>query len=682
MINNKLIDPQSIVVVGGSNEIAKPGGKVLRNLLDVNYKGKLYVVNPKLSEVQGVKAYSSVEELPECDCAIIAIAAKYCLHAVEVLATQKKTGGFIILSAGFSEEDANGAKLENDIVDVINKTGGSLIGPNCIGFMNVNYPGVFITPIPKLSPDGADFISGSGSTALFIMETGIAAGMSFNSIVSVGNSRQIGVEEMLEYLDVTYEEGKSSKIKLLYIESIKNPQKMLIHARSLISKGCKIAAIKSGSSAAGSRAATSHTGALAGSDTAVDALFRKAGIVRCYGRNELITVACIFKLGEMKGRNMGIVTHAGGPGVMLTDTLSNQSINVPHIDSPELLSKLFPGSSAGNPFDYLVTGTVEHLKTIMEYCENQFDNIDGMAVIYGNPQLFDVKPYFDLIDEEMKTFKKPIYPIFPSIINSKEETEAFVAKGNVYFTDEVLFGNALGNVINTHPVPIMKDDEYKVNKAKIRQVIDNVNGGYIPPVDIERLLDAAGIIRASQAVVTNVDDAVRQASSLGYPVVMKVVGPVHKSDVGGVALNVSKETEVRAQFERMIKIKDTTAVLIQPMLSGIELFAGAKFEPKFGHLVLCGLGGIFIEVLKDVQVGLSPLSSIEVKDMISRLKGYKILLGIRGQEGVDMDKFVEIIVRLSLLVKYAPEIVEMDLNPLLGNMKGVIAVDARIKIEK
>ena len=682
MISNKLINPKSIFVVGGSNEIAKPGGKVLSNLLEFGYKGNLYVVNPKLSEVQGVKAYPSVEELPECDCAIIAIAAKYCLHAVEVLATQKKTQGFIILSAGFSEEDENGARIEQDIIKVIDEHNGSLIGPNCVGYMNVNYPGVFITPIPKMSPEGADFISGSGSTAMFIMETGIASGLSFNSIVSVGNGRQIGVEEMMEYMDETYEEGKSSKIKLLYIESIRKPEKLLKHARSLIKKGCRIAAVKSGSSAAGSRAATSHTGALAGSDAAVDALFRKAGIVRCHGRNELINVANIFKVGVPKGNNIGIITHAGGPGVMLTDALSNQGMNVPHVDSPELLAQLFPGSSAGNPFDYLVTGKVEHLKVIMDYCEEKFDNIDAMAVIYGNPHLFDVNPYYDVISNAMKTFKKPVYPILPSVINAVEENERFKEQGNVLFTDEVDFGNALGNIMKTKPSAVYEKDEYDIDVNTIRKVVDNASNGYISPVEVETLLHAAGIKMAGQAVVTNVEDAVKEAKLIGMPVVMKVVGPVHKSDVGGVALNVNDETKVRAEFDRMMKIKDTTAILIQNMLSGIELFAGAKKEAKFGHVVLCGLGGIFIEVLKDVQSGLAPLTTDEVNDMVSKLKGYKMLQGVRGQEGVNIEKFVEAVVRISLLVKYAPEITEMDLNPLLGNKKDVIVVDSRIRIEK
>ena len=282
----------------------------------------------------------------------------------------------------------------------------------------------------------------------------------------------------------------------------------------------------------------------------------------------------------------------------------------------------------------------------------------------------------------MHTYKKPIYPIFTSVINAKDEIQRFVDKGNVVFFDEVTFGDAFGKVMNTAGAPEIISDPYEVDVKKIREVIDNAEDGYISPTEVGKLLDAAGIVRAGEAVVTNADDAACQAAKLGFPVVMKVVGPIHKSDVGGVVLNVKNEAEVKCQFDRMIKIKDTTAILIQPMLSGVELYAGAKFEPKFGHLVLFGLGGIFIEVLKDVQSGLAPLAKEEVESMVKKLKGYKMLQGVRGQEGVDIDKFEEAVVRLSLLVEHAPEIVEMDLNPLLGNSKGVVDVDARIKIDK
>ena len=685
MINEQLINPKSIVVVGGSNAIAKPGGKVLYNLKDGHFKGELFVVNLKEPEVQGLKAFTDVKDLPNVDLAILAIAAKYCVETVEVLVKQKGTKAFIILSAGFSEENEEGARIEKQVVEIIDSVNGSLIGPNCIGFLNSNYSGAFTTPIPKLNPMGCDFITGSGATAVFIMETGIPKGLTFSSVYSVGNSAQLGVEEILKYLDESFDPKTSSKVKMLYVENIKKPDMLLKHASSLIRKGCRIAAVKSGSSDAGSRAASSHTGALASPDVAVDALFRKAGIVRCYSRDELTTVASVFMHKELKGKNIAIMTHAGGPAVMLTDALSNGGLEVPHIEGPKakaLLENLFPGSSVANPIDFLATGTAEQLGKIIDACENDFDNIDAMIVIFGSPGLCEVYDVYNLLDQKMKTCKKPIFPVLPSIINVKNEIEDFLSKGRINFPEEVALANALAKIYFTQKPAPEKIELPKIDTEKIRKVIDSNSNGYLSPDAIQILLDAAGIPRAGEAVVNTKEEALKSAEKLGYPVVMKVVGPVHKSDVGGVVLNVKDANSAGKEFERMIKIKDTTSILIQPMLSGIELFAGVKREDKFGHMVLCGLGGIFIEVLKDISSGLAPLTKEEATTMIHSLKSYGIIKGARGQEGVNEEIFTEIIVRLSALVTVAPEIFEMDLNPLLGRKDKVVAVDARIRIEK
>ncbi len=682
MITQQLINPSSIVIVGGSNDIAKPGGKVLKNLIDNHFGGQLYVVNPKEVEIQGIKCHKSVDELPVCDLAILAIAAKYCPDTVETLARDKNTRAFIILSAGFHEESAEGAILENRIVESVNKYGACLIGPNCVGMMNHHHTSVFTKPIPKLDPKGVDFISGSGATSVFIMEASIPKGLTFASVYSVGNSAQLGVEDVLKYLDETYDPKTSSPVKLLYIESVNKPDMLLKHASSLIRKGCRIAAIKSGSSAAGSRAASSHTGALASPDVAVDSLFRKAGIVRCNGREELATVASIFMHKPLKGKNIAIITHAGGPAVMLTDALSNGGLEIPHLENPELLSKLFPGSSVANPIDFLATGTAEQLGYIIDSCENDFDQVDGMAVIFGSPGLFEVYDVYKLLDEKMRTCSKPIYPVLPSVINVKKEIEYFIGLGRINFPDEVIFGNALCKVYNT-PAPSPEViPQPEVNYTAIRRIIDAAGNGYLHPQKVQEIFDAAGIPRAGEAVVNSKVDAIQAASDLGLPVVMKVVGPVHKSDVGGVVLNVNNFDQVATEFDRMIQIKDTTAILIQPMLSGHSVYIGAKHEPNFGHMVLCGLGGIYIEVLKDVQSALAPISQGEASEMITHLKSYKIIQGVRGQEGLNETLFAEIITKVSALCLAAPEIAEMDINPLMGNLKTLKAVDARIRIEK
>jgi acetyltransferase len=685
MLHPKFLNPQSIVIVGGSDNIQSPGGRVLKNLIDQNYQGDLWVVNPKQSTVQGIKSLTDVSLLPNVDVAIIAIAAKYTVETVKILTQQKNTKGFIIFSAGFSEKDEEGAELENEIVALINAVGGTLLGPNNIGLINQYYAGVFTTPIPKLDSNGVDFISGSGATAVFIMEAAMASGLTFSSIYSVGNSAQIGVEEVLQHMDETFNPTTDSKVKLLYIESINNPQKLLKHASSLINKGCKIAAIKAGSSDAGSRAASSHTGALANSDVAVDALFRKAGIVRCNGRMELINVASVFMHPELQGKRIAIITHAGGPAVMLTDVLSKNGLEVPTIEgkkADELLTKLYAGSSVANPIDFLATGTSEQLGAIIDSCENDFDNIDAMAVIFGSPGLFKVFDVYELLHQKMQRCKKPIFPILPSVINVKEEIDFFLLKGRINFPDEVQFGEALAKVYYTPKPETIEIQSEKIDTVTIRKIVDNATDGYLHPDLVQQLLKSANIPVVQEKTVYSISEAIKEVESLKYPLVMKVVGPVHKSDVGGVILNINNEVSLAEAYERLMLIKDATGVLLQQMKKGIELFIGAKREPGFGHMVLCGMGGVFIEVLKDTSVRLSPISKVASIEMIEDLKAFPILKGIRNQPGIDITALAQYIRNISALVAIAPEIAELDLNPLLGNSKEIIAVDARILIEK
>lgn len=690
MINPKLINPKSIVICGASSDIHKPGGKALKNLLESAFKGEIYAVNPKEDEVQGIKCYKQVEDLPQVDCAILCIAAKFCAHTVDVLTQQKGTQGFIIVSAGFSEENAEGAAIEKHIVDAINAVGGSLIGPNCTGFLNTNYSGCFDTPIPKLDPKGVDFITGSGATAVFIKEYGMSNGLEFNSVWAVGNSAQLGIEDVLEHLDETFDPEKSSHVIMLYMEKIGDPQRLLKHSRNLINKGCKIAAIKSGGSAAGSRAASSHTGALATNDAAVDALFQKAGIVRCHNRQELTTVCAVFMHPEIKGKRCAVITHAGGPAVMLTDVLSNGGMEVPplkdHPASPALLSKLYAGSSVGNPIDFLATGTAEQLGYIIDAVENDYTDIDFSVVIFGSPGLFSNKEVYDLLDEKMKTCKKPIFPVLPSIINVKQEIEDFIAKRRINFPEECVLGNALVKVWNT-PKPQPEVVELpQVDVARIRKTIEKCESGYLEIADYNELLDAAGISRKKSVEVDKKEDALAFAKEVNCgkdtPLVMKVVGPLHKSDVGGVSLNVKDLDTVSKEFDRLMAIKDTYAVEMYPMLDGTDVYIGAIRDDKFGHQIFFGLGGIFIEVLKDVQSALAPITADEAKQMLTKLRGYKILQGVRGQEPVNIDLYADQVARVSALVQAAPEIVEMDLNPLLGNQRYVTAVDARIRIQK
>ena len=694
MINQQLLNPGSIVVIGGSNNVHKPGGSIVRNLINGGYNGTLRIVNPKEDEVQGIKAFHDAREIPPTELAILVVAARFCPDYVELLAKEKQTRAFIIISAGFGEETKAGAELEQRILDTCEQYGAALIGPNCIGLLNRNHHSVFTLPIPNLDPKGADFVSGSGATAVFILESAVIKGLQFNSVWSIGNGKQIGIEDVLQYMDENFNPETDSKVKLLYIENISNPDKLLFHASRLIRKGCRIAAIKAGSSESGSRAASSHTGAIASSDSAVEALFRKAGIVRCFSREELTTVGCIFTLPPLKGKNFAIVTHAGGPGVMLTDALSKGGLNVPSLitpgspedpDSPaqELKAKLFPGSSVANPIDFLATGTPEQLGTVIDYCENKFDNIDAIAVIYGTPGLTQLYEAYDVLDRKIRACKKPIFPILPSLHTAGPEVAEFLKKGHVNFSDEVTLATALSQIMKTPQASRFEVELYGVDVLRLHQIISGINeNGFISPDLVRQILSCAGIPLVPEMVSTSKEELTTFAEKIGFPVVAKVVGPVHKSDVGGVTLNIRTPEHLALEFDRMMKIEGATGVMIQKMLKGTELFIGAKYEERFGHVVLCGLGGIFVEVLKDVSSGLAPLGYDEAYSMIHSLRGYKILKGTRGQQGINEEKYAEIIVRLSTLLRFATEIKEIDINPLLADGSDVIAVDARILIEK
>lgn len=682
MIAKELISPGSIAVIGGSNDCSKPGGNVLKNLIDNNYTGKLYVVNRNGTNVRGQQTFKNISDLPPVECAILAIPAEMCVDAVRTLCSEKGCKAIIIFSAGFNETSQEGKEYEREIVEIANKYGASLIGPNCIGVITKDYAGVFTRP-NNVSEDGVTIISASGATVVFIMEEAQKHSLKFANVFSVGNSAQIGIEEILEYLDENFTEKEEPQVIMLYIENISDIPSFVKSSRSLIKKGARIVAIKSGYSSAGSRAAMSHTGAISTPDTVVDALFRKCGIIRAYSREELVSIASVLKYKRPAGKRVAIVTHAGGPAIMLTDILSSSGMEIPHISGEKadrLLEKLYQGSSVSNPIDFLSTGTPEQLDAILNACTDDFD-VDAVVVIFGSPGLRDVSPAYDVLLRHIKSSPKPIYPVLPSVINAEEAINRFQNNGGISFSDEVSFGAAFAKTVNN--VEITEEDSHPAIDIKmVRDVIERAENGLLPPQLAQTLLDAAGIERAKEIVTQSVPEAMNAVREIGFPVAMKVIGPVHKSDIGGVSLNITDENTLEVEFSRMMKLPDVTGILIQPMLSGTEVFVGAKREGRFGTLVMCGIGGLFVEIIKDVQCALAPVSKREAEEMIKGLKCYKLIKGARGTEPVNEILFADVIRRVSALCSVAPEICELDLNPLLGNSKSITAIDARIRIMK
>jgi acetyltransferase len=347
-----------------------------------------------------------------------------------------------------------------------------------------------------------------------------------------------------------------------------------------------------------------------------------------------------------------------------------------------LIAMMNPGASASNPIDMIATATNEQLDQVIEYVDKKMPQIDGMTVIFGSNGLNDMTVIYDLLHKKIQECDKPLYPILPSIASSHTELEYFLSKGHVNFPDEVVLGRALTKISNT-PYPadekiFLKD----IDVPLVREIIDKSPTGYLEPDIIQKLLAAASIPTVEEAVVKTKKELFALADKAGFPLALKVVGHVHKSDVGGVTLNIKSKTHLEAEFNRMIRIEGVKAVLVQRMLTGNELFIGAKYEPRFGHIILCGLGGIFVEVLGDLSSGLAPLTYSEANSMIRSLKSYRIIRGTRGKPGINEQKFAEIIVRLSSLLRFATEIKEMDLNPLIGSPEALTVVDARIRIEK
>jgi acetyltransferase len=385
----------------------------------------------------------------------------------------------------------------------------------------------------------------------------------------------------------------------------------------------------------------------------------------------------------LKGRNIGIITHAGGPAVMLTDALAREGFNVPQITHPkaqDLLKELFPGASVANPIDFLATGTAEQLGRIIDYTDRYFDEIDGMAVIFGTPGLSPIYDVYEVLEDRMKRSVKPIFPILPSTLTAADEVKDFIENGRINFPDEVLFAKALGLAYSVPSPSEIKTGKFEMASQKLQQVLEATSPGYLTPQKVSEMLQIAGIHAIPEQVVHTEIDAVNAAAGMGFPVVMKVIGPLHKSDAGGVKLDIRDRNAVITAFRDLMRIRDAKGVLVQPMIKGQELFAGIKYEDKFGHLILCGMGGIFIEVLKDFSSGLAPLSIEEATRMVESLKMYPVLKGARGQKGINLGLFVDILLKLSALVGVMPGIKEMDLNPLIASGEEIYAVDARIRI--
>ncbi len=684
-IHQCLFRPRSIAVIGASSDPLKPGGRVLKNILEHGYEGLLRPVNPKAAEILGLPVCQSIGALPETpDLAIVAIPSAMVPAAVAELA-DRGTGATIVLTSGFGEKDAAGKEVEENLRGIADAAGMALIGPNCSGFLTTAYKGKFAGIVPKLPGGAVDFISGSGATVDYVMECAEARGLSFGTVINLGNSVQLGVEDLLQLHDENYGPD-SAPILLLYMEAVKKPSLLLHHARSLAQKGCIIVGIKSGSTTVGSRAAASHTGAMATSDTAVQALFDKAGIIRVTGRESMINVACVLRAarGKLSGKRLAIVTDAGGPGVMLADELTRGGIELPTLSEEtrrELAKILPPESSLTNPIDALPSRTAEQIKSIIDIL-GKFEKgcIDAVAILTGDSGLSDNATIYRTVGMAMDDSPIPVLPMFSSLTSCRDKIDAFTKSGKVFFSDEVSLGQAVNILAKYGPMPEEEDVGSNLTGYNKKEIGNALNGkqGTLDPLTVRRILLAAGFPLPEEITVEDQSNLSAACLRLGFPLAIKVIGPLHKTDVGGVRLGISNPAEAQAAWSALMGIPGALGVLLQPMISGLEVILGASREGNFGHLIMFGLGGIHTEVLKDVRFALAPLSKTEAYELINTIRGRALLDGVRGAVGMNTALLADFLVRLGRLVADFPAICEIDLNPVKGLGERLMAVDARI----
>lgn len=684
-IYQSLFHPSTIAVIGASGNPLKPGGRVLKNIKENDFRGRLWPVNPSATNILGLPTYPSIAALPQGpDLAIIAIPAASVLKALEELAL-RQTRAVIVLTSGFGEKDAAGRQMELRMRELADRAGMALIGPNCSGFLTTTYKGKFAGIVPRLPGRAIDFISGSGATVDYVMECAERRGLSFGTVVNLGNSAQMAVEDLVRLYDENYSPD-CARILMLYMESVQKPATLLRHARNLAGKGCALVAIKSGVTEAGSRAAASHTGAMSTSDRAVTALFAKAGIIRVLSREALIDTACVLQAtrGGIQGKRVCIITDAGGPGVILADELARQGFELPRLGDntrKELGKVLPPESSLLNPIDALPSRTAGQIKAIVDVLgRHEHDNFDVAAVLTGDSGLSDNAAIYQTISRAMAESPIPIIPVLSSLTSCRQKIADFIAGGRIFFSDEVALGRALGHVSRRQQPEEAGMPPENYNPQEILQAIRGTSGN-LPPSTVRRILLAAGINQPRQLELFQQEDLPDACRQLGFPLAMKVMGPLHKTDAGGVVLDIGNEWQAMDTWQRLMAIPEARGVIVQPMVAGLEIILGASREGDFGHLLMFGLGGIYTEVLRDVQFALAPLSVGESRRMIHNIRSSAMLAGWRGQPGVDTALLADLLRRLSQLVTDFPQIREIDLNPLKGFDAVLSAVDARIIVD-
>lgn len=691
-----IFNPSSIAVIGASAEEKKVGYSVLKNLVD-GYKGKIFPVNPGRQEILSLPCYPSVSAIPEkVDLAVIVIPAKFVAESLKDCA---KAGvkGVVIISAGFKEVGGEGVNREKEIVEIVRASGMRMVGPNCLGVMNtkIKMNASFAAEMP---PEGkVAFFSQSGALGVAIIDWALENNFGFSKFVSFGNKADLNESDFLEY----FAKDPDTDVILGYIEDVVDGKRFLEVSQE-VTKIKPVILIKSGATEAGARAASSHTGALAGSDRAFNEAFRKAGIIRAHGIQELFEIASMFiSRKKPQGKRLLIITNAGGPGIIAADSADKLGIKLEPMSRASIdaiVEKLPSSASLYNPVDIIGDATSERYKVVLEQAIK--DEVpQGICVILTPQAMTDVENVADVVIDASKKTEKPIFTTFIGGQRIKKAIEKLKSNGIANFTDPSVAINAYSKLIQF--VELVKKeasvesplDISIENTRKAGEILERLKSNGISEIGGEEafeILSLYGFSFPDRALAKTPMEAVAIAERIGYPVVMKVSSPhiLHKTDVGGVKLNLTNEKavynaflEITSNVQRVMPEAFIEGVMVYEMVTGgKEIILGVSYDKTFGHMIMFGLGGIYVEVLKDVSFRIIPVTEQEAFAMIDEIRASRILDGVRGEKPYDKRDIANCIRKLSKLVQDFPEIKEVDINPYLVMHNGGIGLDARIII--
>ena len=677
--------PRTVAVVGASTRRGSIGGELFRNILDADFAGIAYPVNPKADSVAGVKAYPSVADIPgDVDLAVFCVPGAAVLAEVEA-ALRKGTRALCVISAGFAETGIEGIRSQEELLALVRAHGARLVGPNCLGIFSAAV-GLNATFAPHSFPAGnIGFSSQSGALGLALLEQAAARGLGLSAFVSVGNKADVSSNDLLEY----WEDDPSTDLVLLYLESFGNPRKFARVARRVARKK-PILAMKGGRTTVGQRAAGSHTAALAGSTTAVDALFRQAGVIRADSLEELSDVAVLLSRQPLpRGRRVAVLTNAGGLGILCADACAGAGLELPQLaeETREQLAAVLPReASLANPIDMLgsaVGSTYE--EAIPPVLADP--GIDAVIVLFVPPVVAGAEEVAEAVARAVRAHPQADKPLLAAFIAAGGVPASLVEADPPIATFDFpeSAARALGHAADRaewlrRPVGEVMDLEgidRPAAEALVRSVLGSSNDAWLTVQQTRELFGAYGIPLVPERVVGTAAEAAEAARELGFPAVVKSAVPgAHKTESGGIALDLSDEDAVRAAAGRI-----GGPVLVQPFIrGGAELLAGVVQDPVFGPLVAFGPGGVFAELIGEAQFRIAPLTLEDAEELVLTGKAGQLVAGFRGQSAADAEALVDLVLRLARLADDIPEVAELDLNPVLGLPSGCVAVDARVRV--